>query len=152
MAGAFVALLRLGIVFAITTQPAISAKEDWRSPESVEGAITTSLSDAKKLYDEGAMFIDVRNPRLFAKNHIPGAHHLDLKNAFEETAVSALAGKDDPIVIYCSGVKCSRSYRASAKAVSWGFMRVHYFREGMVEWRKAGYPMDSSSERKVGSD
>ena len=148
MTDTFIALLRLVVIFAFATQPAMSAKDDLRSPESVEGAITTTLPDAKKLYDDGAVFIDVRNPRLFAKNHILGAHHLDFKNGFEETAVSALVGKDDPIVIYCSGVKCSRSYRASARAVSWGFIRVHYFRGGIVEWKQAGYPMVSSNEPK----
>jgi len=126
----------------ICCQFALAADRDWRSPESVEGAITTSLEQAKQLHEDGAVFIDVRNPRLFAKGHIEGAHHLDLKAGFEESAVRALVAEDDAIVIYCSGVKCSRSYRASEKAVTWGYRKVHYFRGGIVEWRKAGYPVE----------
>jgi rhodanese-related sulfurtransferase len=53
-----------------------------------------------------------------------------------------VAKKDQPIVIYCSGVKCSRSYRASEKAVEWGYTKVYYFRGGIVEWKKAGYPVE----------
>lgn len=123
-----------------------AANSDYRSPEQVEGAITTSLQEAKVLFDKGVVFIDVRNPRLYAKKHIPGAFHLDLKEAFNEAAVTAIAKKDQAIVIYCSGVKCSRSYRASEKALLWGFNKVHYFRGGIVEWKKAGYPVDSESK------
>jgi rhodanese-related sulfurtransferase len=141
-----ISFVRLTVIFAFLTQPVISAEKKWRSPESVEGTVTISVAEAKKLFDDGATFIDVRNPRLFAKGHIPGAHHLDLKTAFDEAAVSALADKDDPVVIYCSGIKCGRSYRASAKAVSWGYTRVKYFRTGIVEWKKAGYLISSTPE------
>ena len=114
-------------------------KSKYRSPEHVEGAITTSLSDAKKLFDQGVIFIDVRNPRYYAKAHIPNAFHMDFKHDFDESKLDGVAKKDQPIVIYCSGVKCSRSYRASAKALSWGFTKVHYFRGGIAEWKKSGY-------------
>jgi len=118
-----------------------AAKSEYRSPESVAGAITTSLSQAKKFFDDGVVFIDVRNPRFYASGHIPGAFHLDFKNNYNEEELLAVAKKSQPIVIYCSGIKCSRSYRASAKAVSWGFQRVHYFRGGIADWKQAGYPV-----------
>lgn len=131
-------ILLLGF-FAIATVSA--EKSEYRSPEQVEGAISTSVIQAKELYDQGAVFIDVRNPRLYAKKHIPGAFHLDLKYDFDEEKLAAITRKDQPIVIYCSGVKCSRSYRACEKAVSWGYSKVHYFRGGIVDWKKAGYPV-----------
>ena len=143
MSNPFKFLQHLALILSFMVQPVMAASEDWRSPESVEGTTTISAAEAKKLYDLGAVFIDVRNPRLFAKGHITGAHHLDLKKSFDESAVSALAGKNDPVIIYCSGVKCSRSYRASAQAVSWGYSKVYYFRGGIVDWEKAGYPTTS---------
>jgi len=114
---------------------------EYSSPAHVEGSITTSVQQAKALFDKGVVFIDVRNPRLYAKGHIVGAHHLDLKNGFSEDALAVLVDREQPLVIYCSGVRCSRSYRASAKAVSWGFNKVHYFRGGIVDWKNAGYPV-----------
>ena len=126
-------------------------KKAYHSPESVTGAITTTFSQAKNLFDDGAVFIDVRNPRYYAKGHIPRAYHLDFKHNYDKAKLSAIAKKSQPIVIYCSGIKCSRSYRASGKAVSWGFQTVHYFRGGVADWKKAGYPIvvetasDSSS-------
>lgn len=137
-------LIRNSLVFFISMMIAGAChadKKDYRSPEQVEGTIKTSVQEAKVLFDKGTVFIDVRNPRLYAKAHVPGALHLDFKNNFDESKLDAVAKKDQPIVIYCSGVKCSRSYRASAKAVSWGFTKVHYFRGGIVEWKKAGYPV-----------
>lgn len=135
------------VFFAIGT---VSAdKSEYRSPEQVEGAISTSSVQAKELYDQGAVFVDVRNPRLYAKKHIPGAFHLDLKYNFDEVKLAAVAKKDRPVIIYCSGVKCSRSYRASEKAVSWGYSKVHYFRGGIVDWTKAGYPVATVQQKAI---
>jgi len=134
-------IFAIGIVYA--------EESEYRSPESVDGAISTSLEQARALYDQGAVFVDVRNPRLYAKKHIPGAFHLDLKYSFDEEKLAAVATKDQPIVIYCSGVKCSRSYRASEKAVSWGYTKVHYFRGGIVDWKKAGYPVEVSEQKAI---
>lgn len=128
----------------LATGASYADKKDYRSPEQVDGALTTSLQQAKKLFDSGTVFIDVRNPRFYARGHIPGAHHLDFRDNFDESKLDGIAKKDQPIVIYCSGVKCSRSYRASAKAISWGFSRVHYFRVGFSDWKKAGYEIEIS--------
>lgn len=127
--------------------PGYAASSDYRSPEQVKGTITTSLQQARTLFDAGTVFIDVRNPRLYAKSHIPGAFHLDFKHTFDEASLNAIAKKGQAIVIYASGVKCSRSYRASEKAVLWGFKKVHYFRTGIVEWRKAGYPLEAGEKQ-----
>ena len=55
--------------------------------------------------------------------------------------------KEQPFIIYCSGVMCSRSYRASEKAVEWGYTKVFYFRGGIVEWKKAGYPVEKGDSK-----
>ena len=130
-------------VFYLSAMGSIHAdKSEYRSPEHVEGAITTSLQEAKRLYEQGMVFIDVRNPRFYAKGHIPGAFHFDFKYNFDESKLDSVAKKDQPIVIYCSGEKCSRSSRASAEALTWGFSKVHYFRGGISDWKKAGYVID----------
>jgi len=132
-------------ILVITAPQVNAANPNYRSPEEVPGTTTITAEEVKKLYDEGVVIIDVRNPRLYARRHIPGSHHLDLKTAYNEDSLATLANKDDPIVIYCSGVKCSRSYRASEQAVSWGYTKVKYFRGGIVDWRNAGYPVESST-------
>ncbi|MGD2053562.1 MAG: hypothetical protein PVG45_05585, partial [Gammaproteobacteria bacterium] len=44
----------------------IRAHTEYGSPEVVEGSITTSVEEAKILYDKEVVFIDVHNPRLYA--------------------------------------------------------------------------------------
>lgn len=134
-----VAVLLLAITSAFAGNP------DYRSPEHVEGAVSIDVKQAKALFDQGVKFIDVRSPRLYARRHIPGVHHLDLKHVFDEESLAAVAARDEPIVIYCSGVKCSRSSRASEKAVSWGYSKVYYFRGGIVAWREAGFPVEGDN-------
>lgn len=128
--------------YAITGQSGYAAKEGYIAPEQVPGATLVTAAEAKALYDSGVVFIDVRSPRLYNRRHIPGVVHLDLKDTYDEESLSRVAKKDQPLVIYCSGIKCSRSSTASTDAVSWGFKKVHYFRGGIVEWRDAGYPVE----------
>ena len=122
------------------SSPALAINRNYFSPESVQGAETISLQQAKDMFDAGHVFVDVRNPRLFKRKHIPGSFHLDLKNGYEKTALEKIVKKDQPVVIYSSSVHCPRSYRAVAMAVSWGFTQVKYFRGGIVAWKKALLP------------
>ncbi len=144
-------LLRQRLVFSflltlllIVTPLSHAAKAGYSAPLGVTGARTVTVEEVKSLFDAGVVIVDVRNPRLHARRHIPGAVHLDLKDVYDEESLAVVAKKDEPLVIYCSGVKCSRSSRASEKAVSWGYKKVLYFRGGIVDWRDAGYPMESS--------
>jgi rhodanese-related sulfurtransferase len=115
-----------------------------RAPKHVVGAETVDVERAKSLHANGVSFVDVRATRLYKRRHIPGAHHLDLRSAFTEKALLELVAKDAPVVLYCSGIKCTRSSGAATRAVAWGFTRVHYFREGMRGWMRAGLPLERS--------
>jgi rhodanese-related sulfurtransferase len=138
-------VMPLAISSAALFSDSVSAGEDeYQSPHEVAGAVSISQLKAKEMYDDGVVFIDVRNPRLYAKGHIPGAVHLDYKYNFDEKTLAETVKKDQVFVIYCSGVACSRSSNASEKAVRWGFSKVHYFRGGIVDWRKAGYETEAS--------
>jgi rhodanese-related sulfurtransferase len=50
--------------------------------------------------------------------------------------------KDQEVVLYCNGTSCMRSSEASAKAVGWGFAKVHYYRLGFPDWKAAGFPVE----------
>jgi rhodanese-related sulfurtransferase len=128
------------LLFALAVVSPLQAEEG-ASPLSVDGAETIGVEQAHRLFLQGVPFVDVRNPRLYARRHVPGAHHLDLKSDFDKKNLEALVAPADPVVIYCSGVKCSRSATATDFAVDWGFTQVKYFREGIVGWRDAGLPL-----------
>jgi rhodanese-related sulfurtransferase len=113
------------------------------SPMTVAGAITVNAMEAKALFDSEALFVDVRKDSDWDAGRIPGAVHLDNnKGKFTDASLSAEIGKDDKVVIYCNGASCPRSARGAADAVSWGFKRVYYFRDGFPAWKGAGYPVE----------
>lgn len=112
------------------------------SPTTVEGAKTVNASEAKALFDEGALFVDVRSDKDWAAGRISDAAHIELKKVFSEETLAPEAKKTDPIVIYCNGVSCMRSSIASIKAVAWGYTNVNYYRLGFPDWKAAGYPTE----------
>ncbi|MGF1721973.1 rhodanese-like domain-containing protein [Vibrio kyushuensis] len=112
------------------------------SPMTVDGATTIDTAKAKSLYDDGAIFIDVRSDKDWANGRIPDAAHIELKSVFNEESLSDEVGKDEVAVIYCNGENCLRSSKASMKAVEWGFSQIHYYRDGFPAWKSAGYPVE----------
>lgn len=113
------------------------------SPETVDGATTVTVKEAKTLFEDGVLFVDVRKDTDWEAGRVPGAVHLELNSVFsEKTLLGELESKDEPVVIYCNGPKCPRSSAACAKAVKWGFTKLHYFRLGYPGWKQAGYGIE----------
>lgn len=134
----------IGLIALLLGSAAIADETEELAPAQVPGAVTITVDEAKRLYEEGRVFVDVRNPRLYARRHVPGAIHLDLYDTFNLANLERHVARDQPFVIYCSGVKCRRSSNAAEWAVEWGFTGVHYFRGGIVDWRDAGLPMEEA--------
>jgi rhodanese-related sulfurtransferase len=111
------------------------------SPLTIEGATTVDPATAKTLFDRAVPFIDVRDDADWNAGHIPGAVHLELYNVFSEAKLTDVVNKDEEVVFYCQGTSCGLSSSACVSAVSWGFERVYYFREGFPGWKAAGYPI-----------
>ena len=112
------------------------------SPESISGATTVDANAAKQLFDNGAAFVDVRKDSDWQAGRIPDAIHIELKKVLNEQSLGAEVKTGDEVVFYCNGVSCLRSSKASAKAVSWGYSKVYYFRDGFPAWKAAGYPVE----------
>ena len=114
-----------------------------RSPTEVEGATAVDLATAKDLFDRGVPFVDVRGARFYYDGHVPRATHLHWVGMFTEAALGDVATKDQEVVIYAwhytDGPWYERSSEACKRAVSWGFKKVYYFREGYPGWKAAGY-------------
>lgn len=137
-------LKRILTVFCIFLLPfTISAAEGTLSPEEVPGAVTVDEVQAKELFDDGVIFIDVRSDKDWNAGRVPDAEHLNVKTDFTEDNVAGLVGsKDDPMVIYCNGHKCLRSSKAAKMAVDWGYTNVYYFRDGFPSWKEADNPVE----------
>jgi rhodanese-related sulfurtransferase/DNA-binding transcriptional ArsR family regulator len=85
--------------------------------------------------------IDVRPTVEFTAGHIPGALSIPLDEL--EARLKALPGEVE-IVAYCRGAYCVLAYDAVRllHAAGRSARRLH---EGMLEWRLAGLPVESSA-------
>lgn len=123
-------------------------EQNYSSPTSVEGATTVDAAKAHELWEQRAVFIDVRKEGQFESGRIPGAINLSYgpeiagEQPFNATALEAHVAKNDPVVIYCNAAGCDRSSWGAALALEWGWTKVYYFREGYPSWSKAGYPVE----------
>ncbi len=128
------------IGLAMTTSMAMGAKP--LAPETINGAKTVSVEQAKELFYQKALMLDVRRPKGWDAGRIPGALNLEAKKALTMDALAQIATKDEAIVMYCNGPKCSRASIGVKKAVEWGYSNVYYFRDGLPAWQNAGFPVE----------
>ena len=116
---------------------------DLEAPSEIDGVDTVTLGEAKLLYDDGAVFIDVRDAQSWSLGHIEGAINLDF-NAYEFAVLYSAESLDreTPIVFYTSSPLNSTSAIASFFATNWGYKNVFYFREGFYSWMAADLPVE----------
>ncbi len=117
------------------------------SPETVAGATTVDTAGAKKLFDDGALFVDPRKDSDFKAGRILEAVHLDIagkSTVLDEASLLKAASGDKaaPIVFYCNGIACLRSADAATMAAGWGFSNLYYYRDGYPAWKDAGLPIE----------
>lgn len=109
------------------------------TPKVPEGA-RISLADAKKAYDDGdAVFVDVRSPETFAKEHVRGSLNIMIGDL---EANKGTLPSDKKIVVYCS---CGAEHSSLAwvmKAKEKGIDNAHALVGGTAAWVDAGYPVD----------
>ncbi|HSR49450.1 MAG TPA: rhodanese-like domain-containing protein [Acidobacteriota bacterium] len=94
----------------------------------------------------GFMFLDLRETWDFNTRHLPGAVVLpapDFQDQFLQVAEEHWPGlaPDQPIVFYCYGHECIRSWRAAAWAAGMGYRNLLWFRGGVDAWQEEGLPL-----------
>jgi rhodanese-related sulfurtransferase len=89
---------------------------------------------AKSLLDSGkAVLIDIRESDEFAREHVPGAHHVPL---------SGFSPKDFPedrnkiAIFHCASG--ARTAEAAPRILGSGFTEVYMLEQGLAGWKKAG--------------
>ena len=97
--------------------------------------------------------IDTRVAGEYAEAHIKGAKSVPYKeksakvpdfdaaqDSFDLTKLPA--DKNAPLVLYCNGPECWKSYKASKAAIGAGYKKVQWFRGGFPEWKGKGLPTE----------
>jgi rhodanese-related sulfurtransferase len=122
------------------------------TPTSIQGAVTIGVDKAKELNDRGVLFVDVRSNALYQKAHIKNAlsieytekspKEINFNPSEDQFDMSKLPqNKSTPIVMYCDGTACWKSYKSVKMLINSGYKTVYWFREGMPAWAGAKLPM-----------
>ncbi|MEA3290219.1 MAG: rhodanese-like domain-containing protein [Campylobacterota bacterium] len=127
------------------------------SVAQASGVKAITLGDAKKMHDEGVVFVDVRGKVSYKKQRITGAKHTQYKgkggnknkipefdNSKDKFKTKTLpSDKNAKVVVYCTSKKCWLSYKAAyVMSNQLGYTNVFWMRDGIMAWEKAGYPVE----------
>jgi len=89
---------------------------------------------AKSLLDSGkAVLIDIRESDEFAREHVPGAHHVPL-SGFSPNDFPQDRGKI--AIFHCASG--ARTAEAAPRILASGFAEVYMLEQGLAGWKKAG--------------
>ncbi|MGB1237117.1 MAG: rhodanese-like domain-containing protein [Pseudomonadales bacterium] len=120
----------LAALFFTTWVPAseFPLREIYRSVATIEHAELAQRAQEFSI-------VDVRSKYEYDTLHIAGAVHISMSNAgFINKLEQLRAARGQPIVFYCNGITCAKSYLASIKAMSHGIDQVRTFDLGVQRW------------------
>lgn len=147
------AALAARLFLAVALWAAAGASANGDTPLSLDGATVVDATQVADLAARGAAVIDTRALHDFLAGHLPDASHVDYKEhsardvAFDarEDDVPAFllrlrkfAKPGGPVVFYCNGPSCWKSYKGAAAASRAGYRQVYWFRGGLGAWLQDG--------------
>ena len=95
------------------------------------------VSDLKSKLDK-VVVVDARSKYEYDTLRIKGSIHIPVAAKSFEEQVQKLRNKTDkPIVFYCNGRTCFKSYHAVKKATAAGIKNTYAFDAGIFEWVKS---------------
>ena len=119
-------------------------KEIWtKACSAIPADHQLDVHQFKKLYDEvisgkkKAYLVDTRTHPEFYAFHIPYTDHIHSGHMY--TFPKKIKDKNAMIVVWCRTHK--RQCYVGEKLVQYGYTNVWLFKEGIVGWIKAGYPV-----------
>lgn len=88
---------------------------------------------------DASVIVDVRSKFEFDVVHIAKAVHVPVSSESFLSALEKLRPKDGerPLVFYCNGHSCRKSYEAARAAQTAGFKNVYAYDSGVLNWLRA---------------
>jgi rhodanese-related sulfurtransferase len=137
--GLAVASLVIGLVFHSTTRGGFLRYPDgvvsMQRAHTADFVPRIELNTAKRLSEEGGIFVDARNRRDFEGGHVDGAISIpvDANDILRRDAMKAVP-LGDPVVVYCQSEACQFADTIAGKLRLDGFSNVSVLRGGWIEW------------------
>ncbi len=102
------------------------------------------LAATKAIFDShSACFVDARSEYSYYTSHIKGARSLS-DSRFDEQFPDFRQKNsiETLIVVYCIGPSCGKARDVAEKLKKKGYRNVKVFSGGLIEWSRAGFPME----------
>lgn len=117
------------------------AKKDM--PASLPDIHVVNGAEAKKLLDgKKAVFLDNRVKTQYDTEKIPGAQWFFCDDMVKDPSMADKLDKNKEYVLYCNGTHCWRSPATALMLQHLGFKKIYWYREGLPDWKKRGYPTE----------
>jgi rhodanese-related sulfurtransferase len=122
-------------------------------PASLAGTKLVSAEDVAAAQAAGTAVIDTRVASEYAEGHIKGAINVPYREKSAK-AVDFDAGQDTfnlaklpadkaaPLVMYCNGPDCWKSFKASTAAIKAGYTKIYWYRAGFPDWKSKGLSIE----------
>jgi len=108
-----------------------------RSHEKYKSVPYIELEDLHKKFND-VVIVDVRSKFEYDTLQIKGAVNIPVAiKTFGEEVQKLRAKTDKPLVFYCNGRTCMKSYKATKEAMDVGLKDVYSYDAGIFDWAKA---------------
>ncbi len=135
--------LAIALIFALFTTQAFANDEEFPNRKLYPETTPISLDDLHKQKDQ-VIIVDVRSAYEYETLNITGALNIPLNSkGFVEDIIELRATRSEPIVFYCNGKTCKKSYKAAARALKADIPNVLVYDAGIFDWARK-YPDDSA--------
>lgn len=127
------------LLLLILQVTALSANEEFPARTLFPKVATIEVTELHSRRDE-MLIVDVRSSYEYETLHIKNARHLALDDGDFITTLQQWRENDPhPLVFYCNGHTCKKSYEAAQKAQKGGIDKVYAYDAGIFTWTKS-YP------------
>jgi len=133
----------LSVLFLATVFSAARASDDPFPHRAKFKHVPIMAPEALHRDLDKVILVDVRSRYEFQTLHIKGALHIVLSKEKLPAAARELRAKSSkPIVFYCNGNSCKKSYEAADLAIKAGITDIHAYDAGLDTWTRQ-YPDQS---------
>jgi rhodanese-related sulfurtransferase len=127
------------------------------TPESINNVTRVNAEQVAELAKQGVTIVDTRSQKEYESEHLRGAVlasyvekslkevDFDAKKDDFTALKNVNLAKDKPVVFFCNGPECWKSYKASRAAMADGYTKIYWFRGGMPEWREKHFPVEGTA-------
>lgn len=117
------------------------------------GVKLVEAKDVQALQAKGALLIDTRKAAEYADGTIKGAlsvpydpeksaKDVGFDSSQDKFDMGKIADKNKDYVVFCNSGTCWKSYKAAVVMAKNGYKNVHWYRNGVPDWKARKLPME----------